>query len=123
MADLNCVEPCGPNVAEELPSNNAPCVTCAADTPPDPGIQPSEGVADIASALVTENGSIAAGKQAAIFTNIGTTDAMVAGATLGPGQSVSWRAYFDPVTSVYHRLPAIAYEASETATLSITTVE
>lgn len=121
MADLSCTEACGPNVAESLPTNNAPCVTCAVDAPPD--IQPSEGVAVIAHTRAIENGSIDAGKQAVLITNIGTTDATVAGSALAQGQTVSWRAYSDPVTGVYFRLPAIAYEASETAILSITTVD
>ncbi len=78
--------------------------------------------ATIDRAELTTNGTAAAGLQSATFVNVGTTDATVSGTTLSPGEAVTWSAFLDPVTNEYNRLPAIAYTASATAILHLSTI-
>lgn len=84
---------------------------------------PTAAPATIARARAVANGSVAANKQSATFTNVGTTDATVLGAALAAGETVTFTAYMDPVTNTYRRLPIIPYTASATSALSIATMD
>lgn len=79
--------------------------------------------ATIARLRAVAAGNVAANKQSATFTNVGTADATVLGVVLVPGETITYTAYLDPVTNIYRRLPVIAYVASATGILSITTMD
>jgi hypothetical protein len=68
---------------------------------------------------VVTSGTVAAGQASVTFTNTGTTNATVQGATLLPGKETTITAYADPATSRFVRTPEITYVASATASLTI----
>lgn len=67
-------------------------------------------------------GATAAGLQSVTFTNVGTTAGSVGGASIAVGESITFNGYADPVLRQYVRIPSIAYVASATALLSISTI-
>lgn len=75
-----------------------------------------------AHSVATANGNVAAGKQSVTITNIGSAAGTVLGAAIQPGETMTWTAYYNPVTRQYVRIPQIAYAASATAILSIVTL-
>lgn len=91
--------------------------TLIAKTPP----SPVSITGTVTHSRATAGGSTAANLASVTFTNVGTTDATVAGGAVSPGESVTFNAYFDNAAQAFVRLPAIAYVASATAILSIST--
>lgn len=83
---------------------------------------PTAGTAVAAFLEITDASSVAAGKQFARFRNVGISEATVLGTTLRVGEEITFTAYLDPVTSVFKRLPALAYDSSSTV-LHITTID
>lgn len=72
--------------------------------------------------VAAAGGATVAGLQSVTFTNVGTTAGSVGGAPIAPGESITYTGYDNPVTRQSVRLPAIAYVASATALLSISTI-
>ena len=83
----------------------------------------TEAAATVGYSVVSAVGSVAAGKQSVSFNNVGSSNVTILGAILKPGKTVEFSAYLHPVTQIWKKLPAIAYDASGGGELAISTVE
>lgn len=94
----------------------APCTVTALATEISGG--PVTG-ANTTATLTTSTGagSTTAGVYSVSLSNIGDANATVAGASIPPGTTVSWKGYLDEQTRVFYRVPSIAYNATGTTLL------
>ena len=80
----------------------------------------SAGTVGVAAIHADSTGSISAGKSKIKITNIGLTSGFVMETTLRPDESVELEAFMDWATKTYKKLPAVAYDATDTVFRIIT---
>ena len=113
VTQVECAPVCVEAPTAALPVN-PPTATPVAASEPVAAVAWTSVNGVIERSVVSDAGTISAGKASVTISNVGEAAGSVGGVLLYPGQSVSWSAYADPVNNQFVRLPAIAYNGAGT---------